>query len=107
MNEVSQIVVHRSYTEELLYNILKNDPVLLLQFFTITVMGFLAFAILYGEVRKSLTRLSNRFVKPQRQDPRQYSFRYGRENNKYKTLISIMSFTFSASVVTFVIILIL
>ena len=106
MNEVNQIVIHRSYTEELLYNILKNDPVMLLQFFVIIVVGLLVVNFLFQQVRKSLMNLSNRFIKPNNQDPRQNRFRYQRENNKYIVLINIVSFIFTATVVTFAIMLI-
>lgn len=106
MNEVNQIVVHRSYTEELLYNILKNDPVMLLQFFVIIVVGLLAANFLFQQVRKSLMNLLNRFVKPNNQDPQRSIFRHHQENNKYIVLINIVSFIFTTIVVTFVIILI-
>jgi hypothetical protein len=107
MSEVNQIVVHRSYTEEVFYNILKNDPMVLFQFLLITVVGFVVFVLLYEFTSTAIAKFSRRWIKQKSQDPRQDRFRYGRANDKHAVLINAVSFIFSLSVVVYAIVLFL
>ncbi len=63
MSDTQQIVVHRSYTEEVIYNALKDDPIGLFQFIGVSIIYVLACFALFSFIQYQILKNGDKIFK--------------------------------------------